>query len=47
MILKCYSTAGISITQDVLRGGCPGGFTSFVLREKLKNNAVNEGKIGR
>jgi len=43
-MLECYSIAGISIIQGVLRGGCPGGFTSFVLREKLENN---EGKIGR
>jgi len=46
MMLECYST-GISITQGVPRGDCPGGFTSFVFREKLENNAVNEGKTGR
>jgi len=45
MMLECYSTAGISITQDVLHHvetpELPRRiYTSLVLREKLENNAV-------
>jgi len=34
MMLENYSTAGISITQSVPRGGCPGRFTHLLCSEK-------------
>jgi len=34
MMLESYNTAGISITQGVLRGGYPSGFTRFLCSEK-------------
>jgi len=47
MMLESYSTAGFNIIQSVLRRLPRQIYTSFVLRERLKNNTVNEGKIRR
>jgi len=48
-MFESFSTADISITQGVPCGGkLPRQiYTSFVLRERLENNAANEGKIGQ
>jgi len=42
MMLENYSTAGISITQDIPRGGCQTDLHIFdAQRKRLENNAAN------
>jgi len=55
MMLESYSTTGISITQGISRGDCPGGFTRLLCSEKDRimiqpmqarsnDNPTNEGR---